>query len=95
MSKTHARQIRFSNIDMDSGGKAEKSKGCSLSGFCATDFFRAGERFVVLAGLARILGGRGSSFAGLDGDFVFRVGIQAPLFRIIRDLMIQGHGLWL
>ena len=87
MSKTHARQIRFSRIDIDSGGKAEKSKGWILTGFRGADFFRAGARFVVLADLVRVLEARGSAFAVLDCDFVFRVGIQAPLFRIIEDLM--------
>ena len=88
MSKTQARQIRFSTIDMDSAGKAEMSRGRSVSsfaGFRAEGCFRAGARFTVFAVLAEALGCRGSLVTGLDGDFVFRGGMGLPLFRISRD----------
>ena len=80
MSKTQARQIRFSTIDMDSAGKAEMSRGRSVSSFGAAGFrtegcFRAGVRFTVFAVLAEALGCRGSLVTGLDGDFVFRGGM--------------------
>ena len=60
MSKTQARQIRFSTIDTDSVGKAEMSRGRSVSSFAAAfrteGCFRAGARFTVLAVLAEALG---------------------------------------
>ena len=90
MSKTQARQIRFSTIDMDSAGKAEMSRGRSVSSFAAAGFrtegcLRAGARFTVFAVLAEALGCRGSLVTGLDGDFVFPGGMGLPLFRISRD----------
>jgi hypothetical protein len=90
MSKTQARQIRFSTIDMDSAGKAEMSRGRSVSSFGAAGFrtegcFRAGVRFTVFAVLAEALVCRGSLVTGLGGDFVFRGGMGLPLFRINRD----------
>jgi hypothetical protein len=72
---------------VDSGGKAERSMGCSsltTLGFAAV-FFR-GEGFGAFAGLAELLEPRASFLGGLGVDFVFRVGIgRNPLFRIIRD----------
>jgi hypothetical protein len=74
---------------MDSAGKAEMSRGRSVSSFAAAfrteGCFRAGARFTVLAVLAEALGCRGSLVTGLDGDFVFRAGMGLPLFRINRD----------
>src|SRR5262245_25732358 len=75
---------------MDSAGKAEVSRGRSASSFAAAGFrtedsFRAGARFTVFAVLAEVLGSRGSFATGLDGDFVFRDGMELPLSRISRD----------
>ena len=75
---------------MDSAGKAEMSRGRSVSSFAAAGFrtegcLRAGARFTVFAVLAEALRCRGSLVTGLDGDFVFRGGMGLPLFRISRD----------
>jgi len=75
---------------MDSAGKAEMSRGRSVSSFAAAGFrtedtFRAGARFTVFAVLAEALGCLGSFVTVLDGDFVFRGGMGLPLFRSSRD----------
>lgn len=81
-SDTQARQSHFSCTVMDSGGKAETSRGWILSasfGFfvaallAAGVFRRAG--FLGFDGLADGLECRAGFLAGLDAGFGFRVGM--------------------
>jgi hypothetical protein len=95
-SDTQARQIHVSKKLMDSGGKAERSRGWILRatldflgpGFPAADRFGR-VCFANLAGLTDVLEGCVTFLAGLRVGFFFGVAIGEPLFRFIRNLGLK------